>query len=87
MNIYYNISIYDFWTLAREREWLYQADAYQGQGINQLILDHQSDHIENLTEFIKSLSASISIYSKGHDKEDIASALLTIIRMNASIEK
>jgi hypothetical protein len=83
MKIRFNISVNEFWNLAQERGWLTKADAFQGQEISKMVdrLNRGNNGLGILEINIKEIANKIEEYSVDVTKEEITSAMLTIIRL------
>jgi hypothetical protein len=83
MKIKFNVSVYEFWNLAQERGWLTKADAFQGQEINNMIdkMSRGNNSIAMLEIKLDDVAEKIEEYSIEATKDEIASAMLTIVRM------
>lgn len=83
MKIKFNVSVYEFWNLAQERGWLTKADAFQGQEINNMIdkMSRGNNSIAMLEIKLDDVAEKIEEYSTEATKDEIASAMLTIVRM------
>lgn len=83
MKIKFNVSPYEFWNLAQERGWLTKADAFQGREIGNMVDEINKDGLGlSLLEIkLDEVAKEIEKYSAGATKDEIASAMLTIIRM------
>jgi len=83
MKIKFNVSVYEFWNLAQERGWLTKADAFQGQEINNMVdkMNRGNNSIAMLELKIENIAEKINEYSEETTTSEIASAMLTIVRM------
>jgi hypothetical protein len=83
MKIRFNISVNEFWNLAQERGWLIKADAFQGQEISKMVdrLNRGNNGLGILEIKLEEIAIEIKKYSADVTTDEIASAMLTIIRM------
>jgi hypothetical protein len=83
MKIKFNVSVYEFWNLAQERGWLTKADAFQGQEITNMVdkMNRGNNSIAMLEIKLDDVAEKIEEYSIEATKDEIASAMLTIVRM------
>jgi hypothetical protein len=83
MKIKFNVSSYEFWNLAQERGWLTKADAFQGQEITNMVdkMNRGNNSIAMLEIKLDDVAEKIEEYSIEATKDEIASAMLTIVRM------
>jgi hypothetical protein len=83
MKIKFNVSVYEFWNLAQERGWLTKADAFQGQEITNMVdkMNRGNNSIAMLEIKLDDVAEKIEEYSTEATKDEIASAMLTIVRM------
>ena len=83
MKIKFNISTNEFWILAQERGWMTKADAFKGREIGKMVdgLNHDGYGLSMLEIKLEEVAKEIEEHSAGVTKDEIASAMLTIIRM------
>lgn len=83
MRIKFNISVNEFWNLAQERGWMTKADAFKGREIGKMVDEINKDGLGlSLLEIkLDEVAKEIEEHSAGVTKDEIASAILTIIRM------
>jgi hypothetical protein len=82
MKIKFNISVNEFWCLAQERGWMTKVDAFKGQEISKMVerLNHGNNGLGILEIKLEDISKEIEEYSNEATKEEITSAILTLIR-------
>lgn len=83
MKIKFNVSVNEFWCLAQERGWMTKADAFKGREISKRVerLNHGCNGLGILEIKLEDISKEIEEYSTDVTKDEIASAMLTIVRM------
>ena len=83
MKIKFNISVNEFWNLAQERGWMTKADAFKGREIGKMVdgLNHDGYGLSMLEIKLEEVAKEIEEHSAGAAKDEIASAILTIVRM------
>jgi hypothetical protein len=83
MKIRFNISENEFWNLAQERGWMTKADVFKGREIGKMVggLNHDGYGLSMLEMKLEEVAKEIEEHSAGVTKDEIASAMLTIIRM------
>lgn len=83
MKIKFNISVNEFWNLAQERGWMTKADAFKGREIGKMVDEINNDGLGlSLLEIkLDEIATTIEEHSTEATKSEIASAMLTIIRM------
>jgi hypothetical protein len=83
MKIKFSICVNEFWCLAQERGWLTKADAFKGQEIIKMVerLNHGNNGLGILEIKLEEVAMEIKKYSTDVTEDEIASAMLTIIRM------
>lgn len=83
MKIKFNISVNEFWNLAQERGWMTKADAFKGRKIGKMVDEINQDGLGlSLLEIkLDEVAEVIEKYSTEAAKSEIASAILTLIRM------
>ena len=88
MKIKFNISVNEFWNLAQERGWMTKADAFKGREIGKMVdgLNHDGYGLSMLEIKLEEVAKEIEEHSAGVAKDEIASAILAIIRMYTETE-
>jgi hypothetical protein len=83
MKIKFSICVNEFWCLAQERGWLTKADAFKGQEVNNMVdkMNRGNNSIAMLEIKLDDVAEKIEEYSIEATKDEIASAMLTIVRM------
>jgi hypothetical protein len=83
MKIKFNISENEFWNLAQERGWMTKADVFKGREIGKMVggLNHDGYGLSMLEIKLEEVAMEIEKYSTDVTENEIASAMLTIIRM------
>ena len=79
--IKYTISNDEFWTLAQERGWMTKADAIKGIKLSKYIDTIIDKELTTMDEVIKMLTDLVIKYSNNIEKDEVTSALLTIVRL------